>query len=190
MRIVLVHGFNVRDGGKHTIDKLAPYFIRAGYNVDTDEADYGFFSLWMVRFKKHSAIRRIIGALQNADAVVTHSNGANYTMKALNLLTGKKLHVFHLSPAVNRNTLFPESVKRAVVYFTRTDFWVWISGFLPFHPWGRMGYSGAKTNDSRIQNRDFTDIVKGHSDWFSDDNIEFIAGTIILELGGFNEQTN
>lgn len=187
MRIVLVHGFNVADGGERTVDRLAPFLIDAGHDVDKDEADYGLFSLWMVRFRKHSAIVRIAKALQKADAVITHSNGANYAMKALKFVSGRKLVVIHLSPAVNRKASFPEAVKRAIVYFTRTDFWVWLSGFIPLHPWGRMGYAGAKTTDPRVQNRDFTDIVKGHSDWFSEDNVEFIAGTIILALENFND---
>jgi hypothetical protein len=39
-----------------------------------------------------------------------------------------------------------------------------------------------------VYNRDFTDIVKGHSDWFSTDNAKFIAGTIILALEDKNDE--
>lgn len=181
MKIVLVHGFNVSDKGARTVDRLAPFFP-PHWKVEKDEADYGLFGLWKVRFRKHSAVRRIAGALATADGVVTHSNGANYTMKALKFVTGSGIKVFHLSPAVNRTEKFPKAVEKAIVFFTRTDFWVFLSGFLPFHPWGWMGYLGAKTEDPRIENRDFSDIVSGHSDWFSEENAEFIAGIITLEM--------
>lgn len=187
MRVVLVHGFNVRDKGKNSVDRLAEHFPDT-WSVDKDEADYGFFNLWMVRFARRGAIRRIAEALQDADAVVAHSNGCNYVMKALKFVRKQdKLKVFFLSPAVNRTTRFPKIVERAFVYFTKVDVWVFLSGFIPFHPWGWMGYQGPKTEDPRIEAHDYTDLVGSHSGWFSEGMAPFIAGTIILELENDNE---
>ena len=183
-KIVLIHGFNVKDGGRNTVDKLAPHLREAGYTVETDEADYGFFSLWMVRFAKHSAVLRIANALKSADIVISHSNGSNYENMALRLLDQhKKEYVsFRLSPALNRKTPYPVSVKRGFVFHTMSDFWVWVSGFLPFHPWGRMGQRGYSGQDSRIINRDFTDLIRGHSDWFKNGNAKFVASEILTAL--------
>ena len=183
-RVILVHGFNVRDGGKDTVDALAPYLIKAGYYCDIDEVDYGYFSLLAVRFRKHSAVRRIANALDSADVVICHSNGSNFATKALKLHEhhAQRLKVVHLSPAMNSKARVPDNVEKGFVFFTRSDFWVWLSGFLPFHPWGRAGWHGYTGDDPRIVNREFSDLINGHSDWFSDDNIEFIASEVILAL--------
>lgn len=184
MKIVLIHGFNVKDGGENTVDKLAPYLIKAGHYVEIDEADYGYYKLWMVRFRKHSAVCRIARALETADAVVDHSNGANYEYMALKLLQhqDRKFKVVRLSPALNRRTAAPDNVTKCTVFFTRSDFWVWLSGLLPTHPWGQQGIFGYKGNDQRMRNWDMTDLVKGHSGYFSDENIEFIAKEVLLAL--------
>lgn len=183
MRVVLVHGFNVRDKGVQTVDRLAPFFPKE-WKVDKDQADYGFFNLWMVRFRKRGAIRRIAEALEGADAVVAHSNGGNYVMKAMKFLHGEsKLKVFFISPAVNRTAKWPKIVEKAVVYYTKVDVWVFLSSFLPFHPWGRMGQAGPKTKDIRVEGRDYTDIVGSHSGWFKNGNAEYMAKQIVQEMG-------
>jgi len=190
MKIVLIHGFNVRDGGKNTIDKLAPYLEAAGHEVERDEADYGHFGLFMVRLRKHSAVRRIVKALETADVVVDHSNGANYENKALELLHhhARRYQVIRLSPALNRKTSAAANVTACTVFHTRTDFWVWLSGFLPLHPWGRQGQLGYKGADERMHNRDFSDLVKGHSDYFKDENVEFVAKEVLLEIAATQEE--
>lgn len=178
MKIVLIHGFNVKDGGAETVDRLEPHLTALGHTIEKDEADYGFFSLWMVRFRKHSAVLRIVNALSSADAVVAHSNGANYAIKALRLILFNKLKVVFLSPALNRKTKIPEAVEHLHVFHTRSDWIVWLSGFLWFHPWGRMGQRGYKGNNPNVTNMDFTDVIKGHSDWFKDESVELIANDI------------
>ena len=184
MKIVLVHGFNVKDGGANTVDKLAPFLIKAGHYVEIDEADYGYYKLAAVRLRKHSAVLRIAKALENADAVVSHSNGANFVNKALKLLAhrDRKYQEVRLSPAINRSTAAADNVTRCTVFHTLTDFWVWMSGFLIFHPWGRQGQKGYKGDDQRMRNWDMTDVVKKHSDYFTDENAEFIAKEVLNAL--------
>lgn len=184
MRIVLIHGFNVRDGGAQTIDKLRPYLEQAGHEVECDAADYGFFGLWAVRFRKHGAVLRIANALKKADAVIDHSNGANFEHKALSLIEqhGGHYKVVRLSPALNRSTAAAANVDHCTVFYTRTDFWVWVSGFLRFHPWGRQGQRGYQGTDTRMRNRDMSDLIQGHSDYFRDENVEFIANEVLIAL--------
>jgi len=180
-KIVLVHGFNVRDGGASTVDKLAPYLEAAGHEVETDEADYGYYSLLKVRLKKHSAVLRIAGALEDADVIISHSNGSNYANKALKLLSRRRRYYreIRLSPALNRKTSTHAS--KCWVFHTKTDWAVRISSFIPFHPWGRQGAYGYKNGDTRMENIDCTDIIKRHSDWFIPGNAEWTA-KFILDL--------
>jgi hypothetical protein len=183
LRVVLVHGFNVRDAGKRTIDTLAEHLEALGHTVDTDTADYGWHSLFIVRFFFKDAVNRIADAIESADAVVTHSNGANYTTKALRKVRNKTT-VIHLSPALNSKTEIPDSVRSMHVFRTSNDTTVKWAKWLLWHPWGAMGARGYRGRDFRAHNYDYTDRVNGHSGWFNGDNPKYFAGQVseILEL--------
>jgi len=178
MKAVLVHGFNVRDGGERTVDRLAPYVQEAGWIVSTDEADYGYFSLWMIRLVKSwlrsRVLYRLAKACESADLIITHSNGANFVTQALDMLgpefNNTKL-VVHISPALNRSTPIPNAVKAQLVMHTPHDFWVKLSALLPLHPWGSMGAYGYSGPDNRNRNEKFHDI-KEHSAWFSPEKVK------------------
>ena len=173
MKLVLVHGFNVKDGGTRTVDTLIPFAEVAGYEVDKDEGDYGYFNLLMIRWfkarRKRKVLFRLAKAFETADIIVTHSNGAHFTTQALNMLPSnlvtKKL-VVHISPALNSNTDIPEVVKAQLVLYTPHDGWVKASSYLPLHPWGRMGARGYTGTD--IRNRNLMDRgIRKHSEWFT-----------------------
>lgn len=174
---VLVHGYNVRDKGWRTIDGLGPWLEKRGHTVDTDSADYGWHGLIKVRFFHQEAVDRIARALGSADAVVTHSNGANYTMKALRLVQ-RPIKVIHISPALNRRVKIPECVTEMHVFHTAHDMAVKASRLLRWHPWGDMGAKGYKGNDPRVTNHDYSDVVYGHSDWFKGLNCPYFASRI------------
>jgi len=177
MKIVLVHGFNVKDKGRNTVDRLAPYIKAAGHQVDLDQGDYGYFNLWMIRlfksYLKSRVIYRLARAFEDADIIITHSNGANFTTQALDLLPAKMNNtkkVIHISPALNSNTSIPEAVSHQLVLFTPHDFWVKLSSYLPFHPWGRMGargYTGSSNKNYNLEDKS----IKGHSDWFTVEHV-------------------
>jgi len=177
MKFVLVHGFNVRDGGAHTVDRLIPLIKLDGHTVDPDEGDYGFFNIWAVRFR-HSRTRqrvlyRLAKAFETADVIITHSNGANFTTQALDMMApdfnNSKL-VIHISPALDRDTQIPMAVHHQLVMYTPHDKAVRLSSWLLFHPWGRMGAKGYSGSDNRNTNRQ-ENRVHGHSAWFSADHI-------------------
>jgi hypothetical protein len=172
MKLVLVHGFNVKDGGKKTVDQLAPLIRNAGYSVDLDEGDYGFFNIWMVRFRKsrtrQRVLHRLAKAFETADVIITHSNGANFTTQALDMMEpeyNNKKVVIHISPALDTDTEIPNAVCRQLVMYTPHDKAVRLSSWLWFHPWGRMGAKGYTGNDNRNTNIEVP-AVKGHSAWF------------------------
>jgi len=173
MNIAGLHGFNVRDGGKKTVDCVGLYAIDAGYNYDYDQADYGYFNLWMIRLSKseHRAnvLKRIVRAVENSDVIIMHSNGSNFGIQALNMLDDKYAYskiAIHISPALDCDTPIPRSVKAQLVLHTPHDFWVKLSSYLLFnHPWGRMGANGYTGFDKRNTNIRVPE-VKGHSKWF------------------------
>lgn len=182
-RIVLIHGFNVRDAGARTVDQLASYLRRRGHSVDTDSADYGYYSLLMVRLFSVNAVERIRNAILDADVVITHSNGANFATKALKKISDKKL-VFHLSPALNKRARPPASVFEQHVFHTRHDGAVKAAMYLLFHPWGNMGAVGYQGKDGRVYNHDYTNRVNAHSDWFRGINRAYFAGVIDALIKG------
>ena len=172
MKIVLVHGFNVKDKGARTVDTLVPFIRNAGHEVDTDEGDYGYFNIWMVRFTKSKTRQRVLHrlakAFETADVVITHSNGANFFTQAADMLDinyNNKLMVIHISPALDCDSEIPMSVKQQLVLCTTHDKAVKASSLLLLHPWGRMGAKGYQGSDNRNTNvKD--DSIPGHSDWF------------------------
>lgn len=189
-RYVLVHGFNVRDAGKNTVDQLAPYIIDNGGLVDTDAGDYGYFNLWMIRLFKSRHRRRVLfrlaTAFTHADVIITHSNGAYFTTLALDMLHQwmPKKTVIHISPALDCNTEIPEAVQAQLVLYTPYDFWVKLSTYLPFFPWGRMGARGYSGDSEKNRNQPDTRI-RSHSAWF---HVKHVAGTWLQIEGFIKEQ--
>jgi hypothetical protein len=122
---------------------------------------------------KKRVMFRLAEACKQADIIITHSNGANFTTDALNMLgpdqNNKKI-VIHISPALDRDTPIPLAVKAQLVLYTQHDFWVKLSTFLPFHPWGRMGARGYSGNDNRNTNHE-DPTIKTHSGWFKLENV-------------------
>jgi hypothetical protein len=181
VKIVLVHGFNVSDRGRRTVDTLAPHLRDLGHEPDTDQADYGLHNIFWVRFWWRPTVKRIAKAIQGADAVVTHSNGANYTMKALELLPWDQANtkiIIHLSPALNRKVKIPAATRAMHVFYTSSDWAVRFSRLLFFHPWGAMGARGYAGTDPRVTNHKYDASVHGHSGWFKGDNPSPIINTM------------
>ena len=172
MRVVVIHGFNLYDDGASTVDRLVPYIEDEGWEVDKDEADYGFLSLWKVILfngkARQKVLYRITKAIEEADLVIGHSNGANFGLQALAALPDeekeKKLAVW-ISGAASTKVKIPHSVKKMLVLHTPYDIWVRLATYIPFNKWGRMGCKGYKGDDKRVINIKSRDM-KQHSAWF------------------------
>jgi len=171
-KVVLIHGFNLKDGGAKTTDQLENFIGAAGYDVDIDEADYGFWSLWQILWLKGKArtavIYRIARAIEKADIIIGHSNGANFGTQALEILPEEFRNtkkVIWISGALDTKTPIPASVESLLVLYTPHDFWVKLSTYLPLNPWGRMGARGYLGGNPKANNL-MDDSVKRHSDWF------------------------
>ena len=182
MKIVELHGFNVRDKGVGSIGKLKPYLMKAFPNCDydSDSADYGWDFLLKANYFYWvgDTIDNIANTLKDAHIVICHSNGANYCMKALRKICNKDIKIVFLSPALNRKHKFNESFGECLVMHTLDDRTVSLAKYVPFSSWGDMGKVGAYTDDYRVKNLDHTGTIKHHSDWFIDEHIESVASTI------------
>lgn len=186
LRCIFIHGFNVYDGGAGTVDMVALLLKQRNpdtVEIDTDNADYGWHflirvHLWILRRR---AVKRIRKALDGVDVVVTHSNGANYFMKAVKKLCKPKMKVFHLSPALNRGRKFRECDGKNHVFFTHHDKAVKWARWIPFSSWGDMGRHGA--TDKSVVNYNFTKTVFGHSHWFIELRLLDVVRRIEHETG-------
>ncbi len=184
MNIVLIHGFNVRDGGKGTIDTLEQPLILLGHDPDKDRADYGWHWLFKVRFNHKKDVQRIANALLWSDAAFTHSNGANYFNQACRIVykhdPEKKLKVVHFSPAIDNDAEIPKIVTHMVIFATPHDSAVKWADKLWFHKWGnagRVGYAGSDNRGSTV----FFPTVLEHSGWF--EKPDFFAGEAMEAIG-------
>lgn len=186
--VVLVHGWNVRDGGAKTVDTLESYLVKNGWTVDKDSADYGFIFWRMLSFlgrwfKTKGIVKRLVPAMEKADLIITHSNGANFANRALKLLEIKHINtkiVVHISPALNKCTKIPPAVKAQLVLHTRWDSAVNLAKWIPFSRWGNMGAVGYAGTDQRNTNIDRTNKVFSHSGHFYSRPMQFITAKLAM----------
>ena len=156
---ILCHGFNVKDAGRGTIDKLIPFLIG-----NIQQADYGRFNLFGVRWFNNS-ISRAIAGMSNVNSVgVGHSNGCAILVEAARY-TPKIKQLILINPALDKDTVFPEYLDRVIVFHNIYDDVVTASKWIPWHVWGEMGRTGYVGDDPRVTNIDTFNLfkVKGHS---------------------------
>jgi len=167
---ILVHGFNDRSAGAANIDQVAPLLIQRGHSVDTDGEDYGYMGLLKVRFGRHGAVARIVNAIrdalraQQAVVVVGYSNGFNFSLKALRLVSGGGVRLAGVHPAAPARFEVPDIVRRCWIAYTRSDWAVRAASYVGWliPGWGRLGAIGYKGTDPRVTDTDYSDVAAGH----------------------------
>ena len=180
IHFILIHGLFDKSSGINNVEKLIPiikeYYPNA--TIDQDECDYGWMGAlkasWF--YKLTDVIPRMSKALKDTGkrtVVIAHSNGCNFTMKALSEITNKNIELFFLSPALKRKYEFKEDFKSCDVIYTRGDSVVLLTWLLIKSRLGTMGRYGASTQDKRVNNKDMYEYgIKDHSDYFLDFNHE------------------
>jgi len=174
-RVLLVHGFNVRDGGKGSTDGLRSHFEGEGFAVA--EFDTGWRFLAGVRWGNAKRARRLARMIRPGDLLVGHSDGCNIINLASWHLSGSSLKkpvaVIYLNPALDRDTQLAPQIVGALVFATRSDRIVQIASWLRWHPWGDMGRVGYRDapvyQDPRYRNTFYEHLgIKkaGHSGAF------------------------
>lgn len=177
--VFLVHGFNTKDKGDHTIDQLEPILTDAGAIVEKDEMDYGYYGLLDIRLRNGENRRRVLHRMASAFeravkahqwvAVVAYSNGPHFTDMALRMLPvdiQSRVIVVYISAAMNRKTEPTMATSHELNLITPHDGWVKLASLLPFkHPWGRRGARGYTGTSNKVENIKRKEVKK-HSDWF------------------------
>lgn len=153
----LTHGFNVRDGGAASTDKLRPYFEAAGYAVDED--DYGWVGLLRLRSTNKRVAARLAAHVKPGDIGCGHSNGGLIVVMAADL-GAPFAGLILIHPALESDRVFAPQVSWITVYHSELDGVVDVAeglDWLPWnwrkeHPWGDMGSRGYTGDDPRCRN--------------------------------------
>lgn len=155
MIVYLVHGFNVRDGGKRTVDRFRPLLEERGYQVR--DVDYGRFGLGKVRLC-NKGVSRLLARLVEPDSIaIAHSNGAAVVRQAA-VYGAHFQHVTLVNPALDRAATIPYA-RTVDVWHAPSDVATLASRLLLFHPWGSQGRHGFKGLDRRYRNFNADDLL-------------------------------
>lgn len=189
MIFVLVHGFNVSDDGKGSIDRL-----RTLLGGKVHEFNYGWTDLISIYHDNDnlaSALDSLLEAIaeESGEEVVPigHSNGCaliqlvqESRQKSTN--SHPMPRAVYLSPALDSDRPHAGLGQTAVLH-TKSDWVVKIASILPFLEWGSMGAIGAK--GPGWTNFDCSEWCKGHSGYFkSEETLLRTVGTIRKFLEG------
>lgn len=154
-RAILVHGYNVSDGGAGTTGGLRSELEEAGYEVL--EFSTGWRGLFMVRFGNEKRAQELALIMREGDLLVGHSDGCNLINMATwfleeNYMVPPSVVVAYVNPALDRDAELAPRVRAAAVYHTNSDWVVKLARILPFHNWGDMGAHGYEGDDARYKN--------------------------------------
>lgn len=186
--IYLIHGFNVKNPS-NTVGKLRRYL----HSHSAYMFNYGwrFFSvLWHNRVDAKNLASLIDKNIDPETTLIGHSNGCAIAVEAAR--QGAIIDTLILiNPALKIKTKFPHSALKILVIHTKHDKATRAARFFDKVPllqllvpnaWGAMGAKGYKGDDIRVTNWDLSKDLNGHSDFFSDDNLERFMPKIIEYL--------
>ncbi len=199
--VILIHGFNIKDGGKSTVDKLLPYL----QDYLTHQFDYG----WIDFFRTDSLNKKLVPILAEVYngykelgykvVVVGHSNGcAIANLAAEHCQISNDDCFIYINPALS-TLAYPTQICKTYVLWSEYDqptrLYKWVEKAIPvikskWRPWGDMaarGYTGKlkcmvniNLNALYFSNTG-NYIMFQHSTYF-DDKVLPITGMFIQEL--------
>ncbi len=183
-RAILVHGFNVWDGGKRTIGKLRPYLEAEGYDVRL--FSYGWTGLIGVRLFSKRYAKRLAEMINEGDLLLGHSHGCCLIHMAGHLRARFQKAVY-INPALDRAAPLAPQVSALHVWHSPSDSPVTLARILPRHPWGNMGAVGYQGRyDPRIRNfnkeHSYKVSSKEHSDVFTGERLRFFGPLIVRSI--------
>ena len=189
---ILVHGFNVWDGGRATVGKLRPFF--ADSKIPYLMVNYGWFGIGRTYLKNRKIARKVAYACKTAKLMepgkpiilVGHSNGCAIIYQACKYFGAEVDKAVFINPALDKHVDIPDNLAKLDVWYSPSDKPVKWSKWLPFHPWGemgRVGYKGPSTDKVRSFNKETAYPVSSaaHSDVFSVENLPFFGPLIVKE---------
>lgn len=180
--IVLVHGFNVSDGGKETILRLAEPLREAGHVVIP--CKYGWLGVFGVRFCNKNIAHALASMAPANSVAIGHSNGCALIHAAAHM-GAPFSRVMYINPALDNDAELAPMIDRADIYYDPGDIIAGASRWRPWSSWGNMGRVGYKGRDPRNHNHNLHhDAELGtehHSEAFKDPEF-LIRLTADLEL--------
>lgn len=186
-KVFLLHGFNIKDGGKATVLKLVPYFEERGAEV-VDFA-YGYFNIFMPRWRNPEVAQKLAAETLKAKlagyrvVLVGHSNGCTIIHMAGEKFGAKADKVVYINPALNRAVSFPDGFTSFDVWHSPGDRITRLARWMPLNLWGDMGAVGFTKHDPRGTNlnaqTNFEQASKRHSTVFSDSLIDYFGPRIV-----------
>ncbi len=184
---IFIHGIFTSDSSK-SIGKLKK-FVKSSYSFD-----YGYIGVIAALFKNKSIAKdlsKIIKASAGPVTIRAHSNGNAIAVIAADKYGAKIENLICIAPALNKNLVFPKSIKNILVLSTKKDKATKAARFFDSIPlvgclvpdiWGSMGTDNYTGDDKRVSKAFLGDFVDDHSDYFSDDNVEAVAEIIDIWL--------
>jgi len=180
----LVHGFNVRDGGAATTDKLRQPLEALGWNVE--EFDYGWTFLLGVWLGNGPRAKKLALQVKHGDVGFGHSNGCAILHRAAHLGAPFKKLVY-VNPALDSDARLAARVEMLTVWHSPSDIPVRMASWLPGVAWGDMGSIGCTVASPRIHNQNketgWSVSSKSHSDVFHGRKWEFFKEHIAMSGG-------
>lgn len=160
-RVILVHGFNVSDGGAGTTDRFRAHYEREGFEViefDTHWQRGILRDLFSVRFDNVKRAQKLARLVHPGDVLVGHSNGctiihlmtwliASLSCDAVTKQMLCSLILIYHNPALDADAPAALNVKGRYVFHSASDGVVHLASLLYRSNWGRMGQIGYVETD-------------------------------------------
>lgn len=183
-RVILIHGFNVADGGERTTGRLARFFEERECQVKLFR--YGWRGILGVRFGNPALSRLLADMSDTGDIVVAHSNGCAIAHVAAHRGAAFGAMVY-INPALDRDAPLAAQIPALHVWHSPSDRPVAIAKWLPWHTWGDMGAVGYRgPRDLRITNfnkeRGFPVSSRAHSDVFEEAQLSYFGPLIASHI--------
>jgi hypothetical protein len=147
----LVHGFNVSDGGRDSIDRLYPALDNRGWTVRPKRLDYGWRIITQL-WGNPKVADELAGLADPGDVAIGHSNGCSIIHRATHLQHCELETIVYINPALDTDATPGPCVKRCLVLFAEDDRAVLLATLIPGVLWGAMGRFGYRGKDPRILN--------------------------------------
>ena len=167
MSVILVHGFNVWDGGEKTVGRLRPYCISKG--VEYRMWRYGWTFLIGTLMGNPNRAAWLAKDCKPGDVGIGHSNGCALLWRACWVKAVFRTLIL-INPALDREVAFPAHLDTIHVLHDPGDLAVRLASWIPGVRWGEMGAYGYLGNDERVFNHRFDwdgDVsIDEHSDIF------------------------
>lgn len=161
MRVHLIHGFNVSDGGRRSVGNLIPMLEAGGHEPVLH--DYGWTGPLRLRLRNRNTVRDIASLIGVGDALIGHSNGALICRNLVHAVGDRISAVVAIQPCVRRDLTWPSHMQ--ILCLHNDGDWavrvgrMWgrmstlLTPFAP-HGWGAAGAHGFTTPAPNVENWD------------------------------------